>query len=124
MGKRNTPEQIADEERRYAFAAAARTFSDFGLLARDPNQGIRVVAAHNPAADATALELFLHDPFWGARIELARHPNATTSILLRLLEAEPRKRGVVHNAAKDRLITEGIAFDDDGLPVLGDASHD
>lgn len=117
MAKRKTPEQLADEERRYELARSASTFDDFVALASDPNQAIRAAAAHNPAADAAALELFLQDRFWGARIEIALHPNATDELLRRLLEADPRKRGVVHNEAKRRLIEHGVRFDDDGLLI-------
>ncbi|WP_435748990.1 hypothetical protein [Microbacterium sp. PMB16] len=120
MGKRKTPEQIADEERRYALARAARTPDDFALLAIDPNQGIRAVAAMNPAADEAALARFAQDRFWGVRIEVAKHANVTRGILLELLEFDPPRRGVVHHAAKERLIAEGVAFDDDGLPLVGD----
>lgn len=118
MAKRKTPEQLADEERRYLRARTAATMDDFAELAADPNQAIRASAVHNGGADAAALELFLHDRFWGVRIEIAHHPNATTELLLQLLEVDPRKRGVVHHAAKDRLIAEGMAFGDDGLPVI------
>lgn len=118
MGKRKTPEQLADEERRYALAHSATTLEDFALLAGDENQAIRAAAAHNRGASAEALALFVDDRLWGARIEIALHPNATTPLLLQLLEPVPRKRGVVHNAAKDRLIAEGMLFDEEGLPVI------
>jgi hypothetical protein len=118
MGKRKTPEQLADEERRYALARTAATLDDFVALAADPNQAIRAAAVHNGGADADALELFLRDRFWGVRIEIAHHPNATTELLLQLLESDPRKRGVVHHAAKERLIADGMKFDDDGLPDI------
>ena len=120
MGRRKTPEQIADEKRRYALAAAARTVDEFALLAQDPNQAIRAAAAHNPAADAAALELFLHDRFWGVGMEVAQHPNATTHTLYGMLESDPKERGVVHHAAKERLIAQGIPFAEDGLPLVGD----
>jgi hypothetical protein len=122
VAKRKTPEQLADEERRYELARSASTFDDFVVLASDPNQAIRAAAAHNPAADAAALELFLQDRFWGARIEIALHPNATDELLRQLLEADPRKRGVVHNEAKRRLIDQGVRFDDDGLPAEDSAA--
>lgn len=117
MAIRKTPEQVADEERRYALASAARTFADFEVLAADPNQAIRASAAHNASADAASLELFLRDRFWGVRIEIALHPNATTDLLVRLLEANPRKRGVVDHEARQRLTAEGMVFGEDGLPV-------
>ncbi|MFK3677401.1 hypothetical protein ACI2IP_06700 [Microbacterium sp. NPDC090218] len=118
MGKRKTPEQLADEERRYRLARGAHTPEEFALLADDANQGIRAAAAHNPDADAEALARFAGDRFWGVRIEVAHHPNATRDIVLGLLETDPRKRGVVHHAARERLIAEGVAFDDAGLPVI------
>ncbi|MET3510321.1 hypothetical protein HOW07_01570 [Plantibacter sp. MCCC 1A11337] len=121
MAKRKTPEQIADEERRYELARSASTFEEFSVLANDPNQAIRAAAAHNPAADPAALELFLEDRFWGARIEIALHPNATDELLIRLLEADPRKRGVVHHEAERRLAAKGFRFDDGGLPLIDDA---
>jgi hypothetical protein len=122
MGKRKSPEQIADEERRYARARRARTPEDFAQLALDPNQGIRAVAAMNPAADEAAVTRFASDRFWGVRIEVAKHANATRAILLELLEFDPLRRGVVHHAAKERLIAEGVRFDDDGIPIVGDGS--
>jgi hypothetical protein len=118
MGKRKTPEQLADEERRYRLARGAHTPEEFAQLADDPNQGIRAAAAHNPDADAHALARFAVDRFWGVRIEVAHHPNATREIVLGLLEADPRKRGVVHHAARERLLAEGVDFDEDGLPVV------
>lgn len=117
MGKRKTPEQIADEERRYELARGARTPEEFEALVFDPNQAIRAAAAHNPAADAASLSQFAHDRFWGVRIEVAKHPNTTRGVLLELLEPDPRKRGVVHHEAMERLLAEGVRFDDDGRPV-------
>lgn len=119
MGRRKTPEQLADEERRYRLARGAQTPEEFAQLVDDPNQGIRAAAAHNPDADAQALAHFATDRFWGVRIEVAHHPNATRDVVLSLLEVDPRKRGVVHHAARERLIAEGIVFGADGLPVLG-----
>lgn len=117
MATRKTPEQIADEERRYVLARGARTPEEFAALVLDPNQAIRAAAAHNPDADVAALAQFAHDRFWGVRIEVAKHPNTTRSILLDLLESDPRKRGVVHHAAVERLVSEGVSFDDDGLVI-------
>ena len=71
MAKRKTPEQLADEERRYRLARTAATLDDFAALAADPNQAIRASAVHNGGADAAALALFLRDRFWGVRIEIA-----------------------------------------------------
>ncbi|CAN5379086.1 hypothetical protein BH10ACT7_BH10ACT7_03020 [soil metagenome] len=112
MGKRKTAEQIADEQRRYAIARSARTPEECEQLALDPNQAIRAVAASNPHADEVALARFAHDRFWGVGMEVAHHPNVTTDILLDMLESDPQKRGVVHNAARRRLEAEGIQIDD------------
>lgn len=117
MATRKTPDQIADEERRYVLARGARTPEEFATLVLDPNQAIRAAAAHNPDADPAALAQFAHDRFWGVRIEVAAHPNTTRSTLLELLESDPRKRGVVHHAAVERLKSDGVRFDDDGLPL-------
>ncbi len=117
MGKRKTPEQIADEERRYALASGAHTAEEFEALLADPNQSIRAVAAANPDADDDVLARFARDRFWGVRIEVAAHPGASHKTLLSLLEADPRKRGVVHHAARERLESEGVVFDDAGLPL-------
>lgn len=118
MGKRKTPEQLADEERRYRLARGAHMPEEFEQLALDPNQAIRAAAAQNPDADEQALARFAVDRFWGVRIEVAHHPNASRELVLGLLEADPRKRGVVHHAARERLIAEGVVFDDEGLPVV------
>lgn len=117
MGKRKTPEQIAEEQRRYALASSAHTTDEFEALLADPNQGIRAVAAANPDADDAVLVRFARDRFWGARIEVAAHPNASRSTLLSLLEQDPRKQGVVHHAARKRLESEGVRFDESGLPA-------
>ena len=118
MGKRKTPEQLADEERRYRLARGARTPEEFAQFPDDPNQAIRAAAAHNPDADAQTLARFAADRFWGVRIEVARHRNSTRETVRGLLEAAPPKRGVVHHAARERLIAEGVVFDDEGLPVV------
>ena len=112
MGKRKTSEQIADEQRRYTTARSAQTAEEFELLALDPNQAIRAVAASNPNADEVALARFARDRFWGVGIEVAHHPNVTVQILLDMLEPDPRKRGVVHNAARRRLEAEGIQLEE------------
>lgn len=117
MGKRKSPEQIADEQRRYALASGAHTPDEFDILLADPNQAIRAVAASNPDADDAVLARFARDRFWGARIEVASHPNASRNTLLSLLEVDPRRRGVVHHAARERLESEGVRFDEAGLPV-------
>lgn len=103
MAKRKTPEERADEERRYALARDARTNEEFEALASDSNQGIRAVAAMNRNADAEALARFALDKFWGVRIEVAQHANATRDILESLLEPDTRKQGVVHHAARKAL---------------------
>ena len=117
MGKRKSDEQIADEQRRYAIARSAHTPEEFEQLALDPNQGIRAVAAGNPNADEAALARFAGDRFWGVGIEVAQHPNVTAQILRGMLESDPRRRGVVHNAARRRLEAEGLPLtdDEDGL---------
>jgi hypothetical protein len=112
MGKRKTPEELADIERRYERARNATTALDFEELSRDPHQGIRNVAVMSPHADAAALALFATDPFWSVRIAVAEHANVTREILLRLLESDPRKRGVVDHAARKRLTAEGMTFED------------
>lgn len=117
MGKKKTPEQIADEERRYRLASSAHTREEFEQLLDDPNQAIRATAAMNPDADADVLARFAKDRFWGVRVEVAGHANATRELLLSMLEPDPRKRGVVHHAVKDRLLAEGVVFDDEGMPV-------
>jgi len=118
VGKRKSPEQLADEQRRYALARAARTPEEFAMFFDDPNQAIRAAAANNPDADEVTLARFAHDRFWGTRLSVVENPNVTHEILLRMLESDPRQRGVSHHAAKDRLIAEGVTFDEDGLPVL------
>ncbi|WJS92686.1 hypothetical protein [Microbacterium testaceum] len=45
---------------------------------------------------------------------VAEHPSTTRETLLRLLETDPRRRGVVHHAARERLEAEGVRFDEDG----------
>lgn len=116
MAKRKTPEERADEERRYALARAAVTDEDFEPLVTDANQGIRAMAAHNPNASARILDRFADDAFWGTRIEVAVHPSSTRETLLRILEPNERKRGVVHSETRKRLESEGVQFGDDGMP--------
>jgi hypothetical protein len=116
MGKKKTPEEKADEERRYALARSAHADADFEPFFTDPNQAIRNVAALNPDASGAVLERFAGDRFWSVRFAVAEHPNASRETVLRLLESDPRKRGVVHHEARKRLESEGVAFGDDGLP--------
>ena len=114
MGKRKTPEEKADEERRYARASAASSDDEFEPFFTDPNQAIRNVAALNPDASAAVLDRFADVRFWSVRIAVAEHPSTTRETLLRLLETDPRRRGVVHHAARERLEAEGVRFDEGG----------
>lgn len=114
--RRKTPEELADERRRYELARSAVTDAELEQLLADPNQSIRSVAAMNPHASAVVLDQFAADAFWGTRVEVARHANASRPTLLRLLEADPKKRGVVHHAVRERLAQEGVRFGDDGMP--------
>ncbi|WJS91580.1 hypothetical protein [Microbacterium testaceum] len=68
MGKRKTPEERADEERRYARASAASSDDEFEPFFTDPNQAIRNVAALNPNASAAVLDRFADDRFWSVRM--------------------------------------------------------
>ncbi len=117
MGKRKTEEQKAAEEKRYALARLALTDEDFEPFFTDPNQAIRNAAALNPNASEAVLERFAGDRFWSTRIAVAEHANASMATVRGLLEANPRKRGVVHHAARRRLEGEGVSFGEDGMPV-------
>ncbi len=117
MGRRKTAEEKADELRRYARARAACTDADFEPFFTDPNQAIRNEAAVNPDASADVLARFALDPFWSTRVAVAEHPNTSRGTLLALLETDPRRRGVVHHAARRRLESEGVTFTADGLPA-------
>lgn len=119
MGKRKSAEEKADEERRYALARAVRNDEEFEPFFTDPNQGIRSVAAMNPDASAAVLDRFADDRFWGVKIEVVEHPNASRETLLRLIERDPPRRGVVHHAARKRLEADGVRFSDDGVPIAG-----
>jgi len=119
MGKRKTEEQKAEEEKRYVLARAAVTDGDFEPFFSDPNQAIRNVAAANPNASDAVLARFASDSFWSTKISVADHANSSRATVLSLLVADPRKRGVVHHAARRRLEREGVAFGADGMP-LGD----
>lgn len=119
MGKRKTPEQKADEQRRYGLAGAAATDAEFEPFLTDPNQAIRNTAALNPLASAAVLDRFADDRFWSVRVAVAQHPNTSRRTLLRLLESDQRRRGVVHAEARKRLEAEGVRFGDDGLPAEG-----
>ena len=117
MGKRKTPEEKADEERRRTLAAAASTDDEFEPFFTDPNQSIRNAAALNPDASAEVLDRFADDRFWSVRVAVAEHPTTSRETLLRLLEPDPRRRGVVHHAARERLEAEGVRFDEEGAIV-------
>ncbi|MBL5973900.1 MAG: hypothetical protein D3X82_09085 [Candidatus Leucobacter sulfamidivorax] len=114
MAKKKTPEEKADEERRYALARAAVTDADFEPFFTDPNQSIRNVAAMNPRASAAVLERFADDPFWSTKLAVVDHPNTSRETRLRLAS---RPRGVVYHAARRRLESEGVRFGEDGLPI-------
>lgn len=117
MGKRKTPEERADEERRYTLALGAHTDAEFEPFYTDPNQSIRNAAALNPDASEAVLARFAKDRFWSVRIAVAEHPNTARDTLLSMLEPKPPKRGVVHHAARERLEREGVEFGEDGMPV-------
>lgn len=119
MGRKKTPEERADEERRYALARAAHMDADFEPFFTDANQAIRNAAALNPDASAAVLHRFASDRFWSTRIAVAEHPNSERDTVLSLLEPDPRKRGVVHHAARKRLEADGVGFGDDGMPLGG-----
>ncbi|GAA1308276.1 hypothetical protein [Brachybacterium tyrofermentans] len=114
---KKTPEERADEQRRYALAAAATTDDELEPFLTDPNQAIRSGAIMNRRASAEILSRFAHDAFWGNRVEVARHPNSSRETVLGLLEADPRQRGVVHKAARERLESEGVEFGEDHMPL-------
>ena len=114
---KKTPEQKADEERRYALARSAVSALELAPFVEDPNQGIRSFAAMNPHADAQLLDRFADDKFWGVRMEVARHAHVEQATLFRLVEPLERKRGVVHHAAKERLEKQGVKFGADGMPT-------
>ncbi|PVZ82119.1 hypothetical protein C9426_30630 [Serratia sp. S1B] len=113
---KKTPEQIAEEERRYIAASGAANATELEPFLTDPNQSIRAVAASNPDADAEILDRFADDKFWGVRIQVIHNANVSQSTLFRLLEPNLRKRGVVHHAARKKLEEHGVVFGDDGMP--------
>lgn len=115
MAKKTT-EQKAAEAKRYIAASAAANTAELEPFLADPNQAIRAAAAMNPDADATILDRFADDRFWGVRMEVVRHANVSQSTLLRLLEGDARKRGVVHHAARAKLEARGVVFAADGMP--------
>lgn len=115
--KRKTPQERADEQRRYALAAAARTDAELESFLSDPNQAIRHDAAANRNASAEILARFALDSFWSIRVVVARHPHTSRETVLGLREADPRRRGVVHHAARERLESEGVEFGEDQTPL-------
>ncbi|QEI04721.1 hypothetical protein FXN63_01835 [Pigmentiphaga aceris] len=114
---KKTPEQKAEEALRYDAARTASTKEELEPFLTDPNQAIRVVASMNWAADAEMLDRFAEDKFWGVRIQIVGHPNISQATLRKLLEANTRKRGVVHHAAREKLEALGVVFGDDGMPL-------
>ena len=113
---KKSPEQKAEEERRYIAASGAANTAELEPFLTDPNQAIRATAAMNPDADAEILDRFANDKFWGVRIEVVGHPNVSEATLRRLLESKVSKRGVVHHAAHAKLIEQGVEFGEDGMP--------
>lgn len=114
---KKSPEQKAEEERRYILASGASNTAELEPFLTDSNQAIRATAAMNPNADAEILDRFANDKFWGVRIEVVGHPNVSEATLRRLLEAKVSKRGVVHHAACEKLKERGVLFGEDGMPV-------
>lgn len=49
---KKSPQQKAEQERRYIAASGASNTEEFELFLTDPNQAIRATAAMNPDADA------------------------------------------------------------------------
>lgn len=113
---KKTSEQKTEEARRYIAAMGATNATEIAAFLTDPNQGIRAAAAMNPDADADILDRFANDKFWGTRIEVVHNANVSQSTLLRLLESDVRRRGVVHHAARAKLEERGFVFDVDGMP--------
>lgn len=97
-------------------ASGAANAAELEPFLMDPNQAIRAAAAMNPDADAAILDRFADDRFWGVRMEVVRHANVSQSTLLRLLEGDARKRGVVHHAVRAKLEARGVVFAADGMP--------
>lgn len=94
---KKSPEQKAEEERRYIAASGAANTAELELFLTDPNHAIRAKAAMNLDADAE------NDKFWGVRMEVVHHANVSKAILRRLLEIKVSKRDVVHHAACKKL---------------------
>lgn len=117
--KKKTPEEKADEERRYALARAATTDEEFEPFFTDPNQAIRNVAAYNPNASAAVLDRFADDSFWSTKLTVVDHANTSRETRLRLVAGDPGRRGVVYHAARRRLEADGVQFGEDGFPLEG-----
>lgn len=115
---KKSPEQKAEEGRRYILASGASNTAELEPFLTDPNQAIRVTAAMNPDADAEILDRFANDKFWGVRIEVVNHPNVSEATLRKLLEAKVSKRGVVHHAVCEKLKARGVQFSNDGMPIF------
>ncbi|QIL84148.1 hypothetical protein G7047_28495 [Diaphorobacter sp. HDW4A] len=115
---KKSPEQKAAEQQRYVAACGAANAAELEPFLTDPNQSIRAVAAMNPDADAGILDRFADDKFWGVRIEVVGNANVGLDTLLRLLEPDVRKRGVVHHAAREKLEARGVVFGADGMPSV------
>ncbi len=113
---KKTTEQKDAQERRYIAAGAAASAVELEPFLTDPNQSIRAVAAMNPNADATILDRFANDKFWGVRVQVVSNANVSHATLRRLLEPDTRKRGVVHHAARAKLEERGVEFGVDGMP--------
>lgn len=113
---KKTTEQKNAEERRYIAASGAANAVELEPFLTDPNQAIRATAAMNPDADADILGRFANDKFWGVRMEVVRNVNVSQATLLRLLESDMRKRGVVHHAARAKLEERGVKFGVNGMP--------
>ncbi len=108
MGKRKTPEEKADEERRYRLAREASTDAEFEPFFDDPNQAIRAAAAWNPAASEAVLARFAVDRFWGTRLSVVDNPNVTEAVLRLMVETDRRQRGAVDHAARTKLVELGF----------------
>ena len=114
---KKSPEQKAEEARRYILASGAANTAELEPFLTDPNQAIRATAAMNPDADAEILDRFANDKFWGVRMEVVHNANVSEATLRRLLESNVRKRGVVHHAAHKKLVDRGVVFGEDGMPL-------
>lgn len=115
--RKKTPQERADEQRRYALVAAATTDAELEPFLTDPNQAIRCDAAANRNASDALLARFAKDSFWGTRVAVAQHAHSSRETVLGLLETNPRSRGVVHRAARERLESEGVEFGEDQMPL-------